>query len=50
MNKKLEKEFGLKVAEKRGHHWAMSSFMRSAYNSTIKEAREEQEAKSLEER
>jgi hypothetical protein len=28
MNKKLKKELGKPVAEKRGHRWALSSFMR----------------------
>ena len=26
MNKRLEKEIGQHVAEKRGHHWALTSF------------------------
>jgi hypothetical protein len=31
MNKKLRKELGKPVAEKRGHRWALSSFMRNAW-------------------
>lgn len=30
MNKKLRKELGKPVAEKRGHRWALSSFVRNA--------------------
>jgi hypothetical protein len=44
MNKKLQGELGQNVAEKRGHHWAMSSFMRSVFSATVKEAREEGKA------
>jgi len=31
MNKKLRKELGKPVAEKRGHRWALSNFMRNAW-------------------
>lgn len=31
MNRKLRKELGKPVAEKRGHRWALSSFMRNAW-------------------
>jgi hypothetical protein len=31
MNKKLKKELGKPIAEKRGHRWALSSFMRNAW-------------------
>jgi len=31
MNKKLKKELGKPVAEKRGHRWALSSFMRNTW-------------------
>ncbi|MHA1605804.1 MAG: hypothetical protein ACTSWF_14290 [Candidatus Freyarchaeota archaeon] len=31
MNKKLKKELGKPVAEKRGYRWALSSFMRNAW-------------------
>ena len=34
MNKKLTKEVGQKVAEKRGHQWAATSFMLEASGST----------------
>jgi hypothetical protein len=33
MNKKLRKELGKLVAEKRGHRWALSSFMRDAWSA-----------------
>lgn len=33
MNKKLKRELGKLVAEKRGHRWALSSFMRDAWNA-----------------
>ena len=32
MNKKLTKELGQKIAEKRGHCWAPTSFMLDAWN------------------
>ena len=31
MNKKLKRELGKLVAEKRGHRWALSNFMRNAW-------------------
>jgi hypothetical protein len=31
MNKKLRKELGKPIAEKRGHRWALSSFMRNVW-------------------
>jgi hypothetical protein len=31
MNKRLRKELGKPVAEKRGHRWALSSFMRNTW-------------------
>jgi len=31
MNKRLKKELGKPVAEKRGHRWALSSFMRNVW-------------------
>jgi hypothetical protein len=33
MNKRLRKELGKPVAEKRGHRWALSSFMRDAWSA-----------------
>ena len=36
MNKRLEKEFGEKVAEKRGWHWALTSFAVDAWGETEK--------------
>ena len=33
MNKKLKKELGKPVAEKRGHRWALSSFMRDVWGT-----------------
>ena len=32
MNKRLEKEFGERIAEKRGWHWAMTSFVFEAWH------------------
>jgi hypothetical protein len=37
MNKKLDSLIGKKVAEKRGKNWALTSFMRYAWNSTKQE-------------
>jgi hypothetical protein len=37
MNKRLEKEFGEKAAEKRGWHWALTSFIVDAWGETEKE-------------
>jgi hypothetical protein len=34
MNKRLEKEFGEHVVEKRGWHWALTSFTIDAWNET----------------
>lgn len=34
MNKRLEKEFGEKVAEKRGWHWALTRFTLEAVGET----------------
>jgi len=37
MNKKLDAVLGQRVAEKRGKNWALTSFMRSAWNSPKEE-------------
>ncbi len=34
MNKRLEKEFGERIAEKRGWHWALTSFAFESWNET----------------
>jgi 3-hydroxyisobutyrate dehydrogenase-like beta-hydroxyacid dehydrogenase len=34
MNKRLDMEIAQKVAEKRGHEWALTSFARNAYDLT----------------
>jgi 3-hydroxyisobutyrate dehydrogenase-like beta-hydroxyacid dehydrogenase len=34
MNKRLDLEIAQKVAEKRGHEWALTSFARNAYDLT----------------
>ena len=34
MNKRLEKEFGERVAEQRGWHWALTSFAVEAWGSS----------------
>ena len=36
MDKRLEKEFGEHIAEKRGWHWALTSFAIEAWNDTEK--------------
>jgi hypothetical protein len=36
MNKRLEKEFGEHVAEKRGWHWALTSFVMEVWGETNK--------------
>jgi len=42
MNKRLRKELGQSVAEKRGHRWAMTSFMHETWGSKMEEIREEE--------
>jgi len=37
MNSRLEKEFGEHVAEKRGWHWALTSFAVEVWGETEKE-------------
>ena len=37
MNKRLEKEFGEHIAEKRGWHWALTSFAMEIWGETDKE-------------
>jgi hypothetical protein len=37
MDKRLEKEFGEHIAEKRGWHWALTSFAVEAWNNTGKD-------------
>jgi hypothetical protein len=39
MNKRLEKEFGECIAEKRGWHWAFTSFAMETWRETENEAR-----------
>jgi hypothetical protein len=41
MNKRLEKEFGEHVAEKRGWHWALSSFAVEVWGETEKDLNSE---------
>jgi hypothetical protein len=36
MNKRLEKEFGENAVEKRGWHWALSSFTMEVWGETDK--------------
>jgi hypothetical protein len=36
MNTRLQKEFGEQVAEKRGWHWALTSFVVDAWRETSK--------------
>ncbi|MEO0249725.1 MAG: hypothetical protein ABIN58_09385, partial [candidate division WOR-3 bacterium] len=35
MNKRLKKEFGEQVAEKRGWHWALTSFAVDVWGETL---------------
>ncbi|MEM2935982.1 MAG: hypothetical protein QW231_02270 [Candidatus Bathyarchaeia archaeon] len=44
MNRRLKREVEESAAEKRGHRWALTSFMREVWNSTLKEAEEVREA------
>ena len=37
MNRRLEKEIGQHVAEKRGHHWALTGFTVDVWNESEKE-------------
>jgi len=37
MNRRLERELGQRVAEKRGHHWALTGFAAEAWGETEKE-------------
>ncbi len=37
MNKRLEKEYGERIAEKRGWHWALTSFIVEAWGETEEE-------------
>jgi len=46
MNKKLDAVLGQRVAEKRGKTWALTSFMREAWDSTKEELKEEMESPS----
>jgi len=46
MNRRLKREVE-EGAEKRGHRWTLTSFMREAWNSTFKEIREAKEARGL---
>jgi hypothetical protein len=41
MNKRLEKELGQRIAEKRGHHWALTGFAVEVWGETEKELRTE---------
>ena len=40
MNKRLEKEFGERIAEKRGWHWALTSFAMEIWGETERRAQE----------
>ncbi len=35
MNKRLEKEFGERIAEKRGWHWSLTSFATETWGETV---------------
>ena len=40
MNKRLRRELGQNVAEKRGKHWSLTSFIIDSWGATVEEARE----------
>jgi len=40
MNRRLKREVEEKAAEKRGHRWALTSFMLDVWGATLKEAKE----------
>ena len=41
MNKRLEKEFGKHIAEKRGWHWALTGFAMEILGETEKKGKQE---------
>jgi len=41
MNKRLQRELGQNVAEKRGKAWSLTRFMYDVWGATVEEAREE---------
>lgn len=41
MNRRLEKEIGQHVAEKRGHHWALTGFTVDVWNETKEETKDD---------
>lgn len=41
MNNRLRREVEERAAEKRGHRWALTSFMRDAWHATLEEAKGE---------
>ena len=47
MNRRLEKEIGQRVAEKRGHHWALTSFAVKSWNEAEEEIKEEIEERGF---
>jgi hypothetical protein len=38
MNRRLEREIGQRVAEKRGHHWALTGFAVEVWGATVEDA------------
>jgi hypothetical protein len=46
MNKHLEKEFGENVVEKRGWHWALTSFFTEVWGETEQEKGNQERAGS----
>ena len=40
MNRRLRKELGQNVAEKRGKHWSLTGFILDVWGATVEEARE----------
>ena len=43
MNKRLQKELGNRVAEKRGRKWAMTSFLHEIWGASVEEIETEEE-------
>lgn len=49
MNKRLEKEFGERIAEKRGWHWALTSFAIEIWGETNRDIQDNHEQEPIDE-
>ncbi|MCW4004593.1 MAG: hypothetical protein NWE95_11855 [Candidatus Bathyarchaeota archaeon] len=49
MNKRLEKEFGERIAEKRGWHWALTSFAIEIWGETNRDIQDNHEQEQIDE-